>query len=104
MAILILRTSIVVGGSPEAGATLVWAAPTQNADNSSLTDLAGYNIYRAAGDVVFGSTSLYRDDIGPGTLTWTDPSPLAGTSSYYVTAYDSNGDEGAPTAQYLRSN
>ena len=74
---------------------LTWTAPTNRTDGSALTNLASYNVYRAASAT------------GPWTSIANVPAPAAGstdaaapggaTSYYAVTAVDANGVESAKT-------
>lgn len=81
----------VSGGAHEI--TVTWTAPTTNADDSVLSDLLGYEIYRATS--ANGSyTQLNGSDI-TGT-SYVDPAVVAGTTYYYkVTAADNGGLESA---------
>jgi putative Ig domain-containing protein len=92
-------------GSPPAGsgttgpaatgsATLSWMPPTQNANGSVLTDLAGYHIY-------YGTTPDLEQSItlANGGLTRYVLTGLAKTTWYFaMTAYDSAGRESDRTA------
>lgn len=71
-------------------ATLFWNAPTENADGSDLTDLAGYNVY-------YG-TSLDSMTLGGTVDNSTVTTHLVenltpGTWYFVVTAYDTSGNE-----------
>lgn len=67
--------TITVDAIAAGQATLSWIAPTQNADGSVLTDLAGYRIYygRAADELdevlkaTEGLTTLVIENLGAGT-------------------------------------
>jgi hypothetical protein len=52
------RGDVILDG--EGSALLTWTKPTQNTDDTSLTDLDGFNVY-------FGSQADYEDD--PGRFT-----------------------------------
>ena len=71
------------------GPTLAWDPPTENADGSPLTDLAGYKVY-------YGTTSgTYTESIDVGNQT-THTVPDLSTGQYYffaTTAYDSSDNE-----------
>ena len=68
------------------GVTLDWIAPTQNTDNSPLTDLAGYKVYRAD---VSGGPYTWVMDLGT-VLTIDDTGLIPGqTYCYVLTALDS---------------
>jgi hypothetical protein len=74
-----------VRSADAATCALSWSAVTTNADGSSLTDLAGYHIYRAYRfDDIFTSTPLAS--VAAGTA-WTDPDVNAATVYYLVRAY-----------------
>lgn len=68
--------------------TLAWEAPTENADGSDLTDLAGFKLY-------YGTSSRsYSNPINIGnTTTYTVSGLQAGTYYFAVTAYDYSGNE-----------
>ena len=73
-------------------ATLSWTAPTQNTDDSALTDLAGFRVY-------YGSSAGQLNDVvqlpDPTTTTYTVRNLPSGTSYFAVTAYNSAGVESA---------
>ncbi len=73
-------------------ATLSWQAPTQNTDNSALTNLAGYRI-------VYGTSASSLDRTitipTPGTTTYVVDNLARGTWYFAVRAYTSNGSESA---------
>ena len=62
--------------------TLVWEAPTVNADGSELTDLAGYKVYRN-GALVGGTVAT----------EYADNNLVDGQYCYTVTAVDQSGNE-----------
>lgn len=76
-------------------ATLSWQAPTQNTDNSALTNLAGYRI-------VYGTSQSSLDRTvtvsTPGTTTYVIDNLSAGTWYFAVRAYNSSGVESANSA------
>jgi hypothetical protein len=87
-----------IAGSAGNGSVLIsWTAPTQNADNTTLVDLLGYEIYRStssSGTYVQVNTS----DV-TGTTTYTDSTATNGTTYYYkVTAADTGGVESVMSA------
>lgn len=71
-------------------ATLSWQAPTQNTDNSPLTDLAGYHI-------AYGTSPSALDQIvtisAPGTTQYVIDGLSRGTWYFAVRAFTSNGAE-----------
>jgi len=92
-------------GSPPAGsgisapattgsATLSWVPPTQNANGSVMTDLAGYHIYYGTTPDVEQSVTVSNAGLTRYVLTG-----LAKTTWYFaMTAYDSAGRESDRTA------
>jgi len=75
-------------------ATLSWTPPTQNTDGSSITNLAGYNIYygTSAGDL---TTKIQVTN--PGLTAYTVADLGAGTYYFSISAYTANGVESAPS-------
>jgi len=69
--------------------TLSWDAPTTNADGTTLTDLAGYNVYYGT------SSGNYSQNIDVGNVLNYMASNLENGVVYYfaVTAYDTSGNE-----------
>ena len=72
--------------------TLSWTAPTENHDNSPLTDLTGYIIHywTQAGRY---SNTIYVDD--PETTSYEVENLMPGTYYFAVTAINSDGGESA---------
>lgn len=71
--------------------TLTWTAPTTNVDGSTLTDLAGYWLYRGTATGVYGSGPINSVLIPAGTVEYIDTTAANGTTYYYaVTAVDSS--------------
>jgi len=77
--------SILVTDSALGSITLSWVAPTQNADGSLLTDLAGYNIYIGQSQ---GSYSNQARIDNPSISTYVVENLLPDT--YYVVATSIN--------------
>ena len=74
---------------------LTWVAPTTNTDDSSLTDLLGYEVYRSTD----GSTYTMINSLDVLTATYTDTSVSNGTLYYYkVTTADTSGNESVKTS------
>ena len=71
-------------------ATLSWAAPTENEDESSLTNLAGYVIHYTTPEGKYAE-SIYIDD--PGTTTYTVENLTPGTYHFSISAVQSDGRE-----------
>lgn len=76
-------------------ATLSWQAPTQNTDNTALTNLAGYRI-------VYGKSTSALDQMvtisSPGTTTYMIEGLTAGTWYFAVRAFTVNGTESTNSA------
>ena len=77
-------------------ATLTWIAPERDGDNAALSDLSGYYIYKSTDSEAgtFGTYTLVTDITNETTLTYTVTGLTAGTWYFWMTAYDSAGDEG----------
>ncbi len=77
--------------------TVTWIAPTQNIDDTPLTDLAGFRIYYGTQSGVYTNT----EDLPPQTTSWQADLPQG---SYFitVTAFDANDDESAPANEVQR--
>ena len=68
--------------------TLAWDAPTENTDESPLTDLAGYKIYYGT------SPGLYSESVDVGDVNQTTISNLPpGEWCFASIAYNSSGNE-----------
>lgn len=82
--------SITVTDTTTGSATLSWDAPTQNADGTPLTDLAGYRVYygKTLGDY---SSSITINN--PGVVTAVVDNLSEGTWFFVVTARDLSGNE-----------
>ncbi len=86
---LLLFFFLLLSPALAAQVQLAWDAPTTNADNTPLTDLAGYKIY-------YGQASgSYDDVIDVGNVTSFVVSGLVEGKTYYfaATAYDFSGNE-----------
>jgi len=71
--------------------SLTWTAPTTNADESALTDLLGYEIYRST-SATGTYTQVNTTDVQ--TTSYTDSTVTNGTTYYYkVTTADTGGNE-----------
>jgi hypothetical protein len=78
----------VTQAAPTGTAALSWTAPTQNADGSALTDLAGYKVYHGT------SASALNEIIdvpGVSSTTYTFNLLSSGTHYFAVAAYNSAG-------------
>jgi len=81
---------ITVLSSGTGSATLSWTAPTQNADNTPLTDLNGYTIYYGT------SVGNYPNSVrisNAGITTSVIENLAPGTWSFVVAAFDTSGNE-----------
>jgi hypothetical protein len=71
-------------------ATLSWTAPTQNTDNSALTDLAGYRVRYGTSAAALSTTVNLAN---PGLATYVVTNLASGTWYFALTAYNSSGAE-----------
>jgi hypothetical protein len=71
-------------------ATLSWNAPTQNADGSALTSLAGYRIYYGTSASSLTKTISVAT---PGITTYVISGLSPGTYYFAITAYNSSNAE-----------
>ncbi len=85
------------GNNPEAvpptigAATLSWIPPTQNVDETALTDLSGYKIYYGTQKGNYPNSIAINN---PGVTEYVIEN-LSGSNTYYfvITAFDSQGNE-----------
>jgi hypothetical protein len=78
--------------------TLSWQAPTQNADGSTLTDLAGYRIHYGASSGNYTSTIQVAN---AGLTTYVISSLPSGTYYFAISAYNAAGVDGALSAEVM---
>ena len=78
--------------SVQRSAGLTWEAPTQNVDDSLLSDLAGFRIVYGTSPSELTQTI---DVPGPGSLSYTVDSLTSATWFFAVRAYTANGAESA---------
>jgi hypothetical protein len=79
-----------------ATAKLSWVAPTQNSNGSSLTNLAGYNIYYGTDSAALTQTVHVAN---PAALGYVVNGLATGTTWYFaVTSYSSSGEESSPSS------
>jgi hypothetical protein len=83
--------TITVKGAVTGAAILSWQPPTQRADGTTLTDLAGYRIYY--GTTRGGSYPQRIELANPGLTTYVVENLGAGTWYFVTTAYDAAGNE-----------
>jgi len=74
-----------------AAVTLQWQPPTQNTDDSPLTDLAGYHVYYGTSAEALNSKITVAS---PGISSYVVENLSPGTWYFAVAAYNSNGVEG----------
>lgn len=84
--------SVTATTTPGTGtATLSWVAPTQNSDGSSLTDLAGYNIYYGTDSSALTQTIQVTN---AAALSYVISGLATGTTWYFaVSSYTTSGQE-----------
>lgn len=87
--------SITVTAASSGSATLNWIAPTQNADGSALTNLAGYRIIYGTNP---SSLSQTVEIANPAQVTHTVASLSSGTWYFAIKSYTNVGEESAPTS------
>jgi hypothetical protein len=80
--------------------TVSWQSPTQNADGTALTDLAGYHIHYGAQSGNYTSTIQVAN---PGLATYVIQSLPSGTYYFALSAYNSAGVEGGMSAEVMTS-
>jgi hypothetical protein len=78
-------------------ARLTWTAPTQNSDNSALTDLAGYKVKYCMGACSGGpyGTTVNVGNVSTHTLTGL----ASGTYYFVVVAYDTVGNDSTNSSE-----
>jgi len=80
--------------------TLRWAAPTQRIDNTSLTNLVGFNLYFGQTPGDYGNKIAINN---AGLSTYVVENLSAGNWFFVITALDANGIESNPSNQVTRS-
>ncbi len=95
--LLILTLSLTLAGCGDGGSgsssgsvTLMWDAPTTNADGTPLTDLNGYKIYYGTSSGSYG-TPINVSDVN--ATNYTVDSLSSGTWCFAITAYDTSLNE-----------
>jgi hypothetical protein len=73
---------------------LSWVAPTENEDNSPLTDLAGYFVIYGTEAGHFSDAVVVED---PDATSFTVENLLPGTYYFAMTAFNDNGAQSAPS-------
>ncbi len=79
---------IEVLGSSNGSVTLSWTAPTENTDNSTLTDLAGYKIYYGTSSGVYPNSI---DISNPSISSYIIENLSLNTYYFVITAYTASG-------------
>ena len=95
--LLLIVLSLFLTASQLHAAQLSWNAPTTNADDTPLSDLAGYKVYVGVASRTYGPPF----DVG-NTTTYPLTGLTAGTQYYIaVKAYDTSGNESSFSAEVL---
>lgn len=81
-------------------ATLSWISPTQRADGSPLTDLAGFNIYYGTEPGDYDNKIVVEN---PGITTYVVENLAPGTWHFVLTAVDASGVESTPSNMKSRT-
>lgn len=82
--------ALAISFSAEADYTISWIAPTENTDDSPLTDLAGYNLWCIPVDRTYGTPQVFGPEVTEYYKFW--PSP-AGDWKCAVSAFNAAGTE-----------
>jgi hypothetical protein len=88
-------TIVVSLPAPTGTAALSWTAPTQNTDGSSLSDLAGYRVYRGTSANALNEVTMLP---GVSSTSYTYTQLPSGTHYFAVAAYNVSGVESALSA------
>lgn len=89
-------SSSLVSPLPPDVAVLSWEPSSLSVDGTFLDEPAGYRVYRLSGD------SLSSFDVGPALSFAFDALPK-GSHLFWVTAYDSSGNESSPSDLVTKS-
>jgi hypothetical protein len=81
--------------APTGTAALSWTMPTQNTDGSTLSDLAGYRVYRGASASALNEITVVA---GATSTSYTFNQLASGTHYFAVAAYNINGVESTLSA------
>lgn len=90
---LLLALSFVllsISYSSAADVVLTWDKPTQNADNSVLTDLGGYKVFVGTASNTYGAPINVPD---PNKVSFTVSNLPDGTYYFNIKSYDTGGRE-----------
>jgi hypothetical protein len=89
------------GANGASGAvTLSWQPPTQNADGTPLTDLAGYNIYVGTGSSNYDYRQVRVDN--PGLSSYVVENLEPGTYYFAATSFNASGVESAFSGEAVK--
>jgi len=92
--------SVTVSQTALGSVTLSWAAPTENADGSQLTDLAGYKIFYGK------SSGTYDNEIridNPGLTTYVVDNLLPDTYFFAAKSFNNSGVDSAFSGEAIRT-
>jgi hypothetical protein len=84
--------NIAVQATAAGSATLSWQPPTQNADGSALTTLAGYKVYWGTSQGTYPNSVTLNN---PGLATYVVGNLVSGTYFFVVTSFNTAGAESA---------
>src|SRR6185437_9308724 len=84
-------SSVTMPQTAPAAVTLQWQPPTENTDDSPLTNLAGYHVYYGTSAQALNSKITVAS---PGISSYVVENLSPGTWYFAVAAYNSNGVEG----------
>ena len=91
--------NIEVLASASGSLTVTWNPPLTNTDGSTLTDLAGYKVYRGTQS---GQYSQVVEIGNPGVTSYTlDQLPTGVTHFVVITSMDESGNESAPSEEVV---
>lgn len=89
------RTQSIDTGPTTASVTLNWAAPTQNEDGTSLTDLAGYKIYWGTASGSYPNSVTIND---ANATSYVVNNLTSGTYEFVATSFNTSGVESSYSA------
>lgn len=92
--------SVTVSQSAMGSVTLSWSAPTQNADGSALTDLAGYKIYYGRES---GAYDQHVRIDNPSITTYVVEELSPATYYFAATSFNNSGVESAYSGEVIRT-
>jgi len=85
---------VAVQATAVGSATLTWQPPTQNADGSPLTNLAGFKVYWGPAQGSYPNSTTLNN---PGLATYVVNNLVPGTYFFVVTAVNALGAESSPS-------